>query len=166
MRLNIRSDGRGRMVATLSSRTGARILVTTAGALVGGLGAGFVFGSVALPSGMLPILVGIAGAFVGLAFVVHVNRVDRWVFDGVCGRVERHRIPLVPLEPEAWPLDEVLDVTVGQEPDEHGDVYPSLLLRFRSGRTVPLFDGFVPAGSVEPAGAAASRINEFLSAWR
>jgi hypothetical protein len=166
MRLYLRTDRRGRLVATLSSRAGTRILVTTAGALFGGLGAGFVFGSVALPSGALPTLLGIIGALCGLAFVYHVNRVDRWVFDAACGRVERHRIPLVPLEPRSWPLDQILEVAVNQDPDENGDVFPNLVLRFRSGQILPLFDGYVPPGSVQPAGEAAHRINEFLGEWR
>lgn len=166
MRLNVRTDDRGRLVATVSSRTGPRIAGTAVGAGTGVLGAVLVVSSLSGVGRWWVVPMGLAMVLASSAIVALANRIDRWVFDGGSRRVERHRAALVPLEPAAWLLDDVLEVQVETAPDTEGDAFPILSMRLRSGERVAMFGDWVPTDRLEPMGMAAARINEFLGALR
>lgn len=165
MRLQLRTDERGRLVATLSSRPRMRIAGSAVGTGVGALGALLVLSSMSAVGRWWLVPAGFAVLAGGGLLLMVANRVDQWVFDGGGRRVERHRAALVPFEPVVWSLDDVLDVLVKTSPDDQGDVYPRLVMRLRSGAQVPMFSDYVP-GAVEPAGGAAAVINEFIGTCR
>lgn len=166
MRLNVQTDDRGRLVATVSSRPATRIAGSAVGACAGALGALLVMSAMSAVGRWWLVPVGLAALGTGGLVLVVANRVDRWIFDGGGRRVERHRAALVPLEPTSWPLDDVLEIRLETRPDAAGDVYPNLTMRLRSGEQIPMFGELAAMGSLEPAGGAVAAINEFLGAWR
>ena len=166
MGLQVQTDDRGRLVATVSSRPATRVAGTAVGAGAGALGAALVLSSMSAVGRWWLVPVGILVLAAGGLLLVAANRVDRWVFDGGGRRVERYRAALVPLEPTTWPLDDVLEVSVEVWPDADGDAWPSLTMRLRSGERIPMFGHAASPDVLQPAGGAAATINAFLGTWR